>query len=193
MDVLRFDTPSAANLINLANDRCIKLIVLEDVHAADLIHQIESFRAVAGLTIWAVAYRDVSSGRAFFKRRIESDVLSDLRLLSMNVPIDVWTSMFRLALYGDYIIPCELMITQEGYLTAPPPLTASTSARQILTKREVEVLSLVSRGDCNKTIAHDLGLSEHTIKLHMHHILNKIGASNRTAASSWYLSQNGSL
>ncbi|KAA9010677.1 response regulator transcription factor [Histidinibacterium aquaticum] len=59
-----------------------------------------------------------------------------------------------------------------------------------LTARESEVLTLVSRGLNNKLVARELGLSEHTIKLHMHHILRKLGVSNRTGASMWYFAQS---
>ncbi|MEM9634014.1 MAG: LuxR C-terminal-related transcriptional regulator, partial [Pseudomonadota bacterium] len=32
-----------------------------------------------------------------------------------------------------------------------------------------------------------LSLSEHTIKLHIHHIISKLGVSNRTEAAAIYL------
>nr|WP_246849425.1 LuxR C-terminal-related transcriptional regulator [Rubellimicrobium arenae] len=61
-----------------------------------------------------------------------------------------------------------------------------------LTDRELQVLELVSRGKQNKSVAAELGLSEHTVKLHMHHIISKLGARNRTEVTVWYLSRFGS-
>ncbi len=58
-----------------------------------------------------------------------------------------------------------------------------------LTRREKEVLALVSQGGRNKTIAHTMSLSEHTVKLHLHNAITKIGARNRTEAATWYLSR----
>jgi DNA-binding NarL/FixJ family response regulator len=55
-----------------------------------------------------------------------------------------------------------------------------------LTKREKEVLRLVSQGQSNKVIAAGLGITEHTVKLHMHNVVGKIGVSNRTAAAHFY-------
>ena len=51
-----------------------------------------------------------------------------------------------------------------------------------LTPREVEVLSLVAQGMANKEIADRLGTSDGTIRIHLQHILSKLGASDRTHA-----------
>jgi DNA-binding NarL/FixJ family response regulator len=52
-----------------------------------------------------------------------------------------------------------------------------------LTEREKEILRLVSQGLSNKAIAQDLSLSVGTVKVHVSHILDKLGVSNRTEAS----------
>jgi DNA-binding NarL/FixJ family response regulator len=49
-------------------------------------------------------------------------------------------------------------------------------------EREVEVLRCVALGAANKQVAHQLGLSEETVKVHMKHILEKLHASDRTHA-----------
>ena len=49
-----------------------------------------------------------------------------------------------------------------------------------LTDRESEVLFLVSRGISNKEIAQRLGLSDGTVKQHVHHIFRKTGARRRS-------------
>jgi DNA-binding NarL/FixJ family response regulator len=56
-----------------------------------------------------------------------------------------------------------------------------------LTGRELEVLGMVARGHQNKIIAADLGLSEHTVKIHIHNIIRKLGVHNRTEAAATYL------
>lgn len=52
-----------------------------------------------------------------------------------------------------------------------------------LTERERDVLRLVARGMSNGEIARTLYLTEGTVKLHVSHILDKLGVSNRTEAS----------
>jgi DNA-binding NarL/FixJ family response regulator len=51
-----------------------------------------------------------------------------------------------------------------------------------LTSRELEVLRLVMRGLQNKEIAHELVVTERTVKFHVSSILMKLGAGNRTEA-----------
>ncbi len=51
-----------------------------------------------------------------------------------------------------------------------------------LTAREQSVLELVANGLPNKTIAMQLGISEHTVKFHVGAILGKLGAASRTEA-----------
>lgn len=51
-----------------------------------------------------------------------------------------------------------------------------------LTPREIEVLSLVSRGLGNKEVADTLGTAAGTIKAHVQSILSKLGAKDRTHA-----------
>ncbi len=51
-----------------------------------------------------------------------------------------------------------------------------------LTEREVEVLKFAMSGNRNRDIADRLVISEETVKAHMKHILEKLGASDRTQA-----------
>lgn len=48
-----------------------------------------------------------------------------------------------------------------------------------LTPREYQVALLVSRGLSNKEVARELGVSDGTVKLHVHNIFQKVGARNR--------------
>ena len=67
----------------------------------------------------------------------------------------------------------------------PPPATNENddTALRKLTPREMDVLELVAEGMQNKHIAGHLQLSEHTVKLHLHHVISKLGARNRTEAA----------
>jgi LuxR family transcriptional regulator, maltose regulon positive regulatory protein len=55
---------------------------------------------------------------------------------------------------------------------------------QALTPREQEVLDLVRQGLTNREIARTLWISESTVKVHVHHVLEKLGARSRTEAVS---------
>ncbi len=51
-----------------------------------------------------------------------------------------------------------------------------------LTDREVEVLSQIAGGNRNRDIAERLFISEETVKVHIKHIMEKLGANDRTQA-----------
>lgn len=53
---------------------------------------------------------------------------------------------------------------------------------KILTGRQIEVLKLIAKGESNKQIAYDLGLTEGTVKLHVTAILKLLNVYNRTGA-----------
>ncbi len=53
---------------------------------------------------------------------------------------------------------------------------------EALTDREVEVLRRISGGNRNRDIADQLFISEETVKVHIKHIMEKLGASDRTQA-----------
>jgi DNA-binding CsgD family transcriptional regulator len=55
-----------------------------------------------------------------------------------------------------------------------------------LTRREVEVLSLIADGHRNPGIARRLFLSEKTVKTHINHIFSKLGVSDRVQAVLYY-------
>jgi two-component system, NarL family, response regulator YdfI len=63
---------------------------------------------------------------------------------------------------------------------APEP--ASATVEDILTPRELEVLGRLAEGSPNKIIAHEMGISEHTVKFHVAQILSKLQAGSRTEA-----------
>ena len=51
-----------------------------------------------------------------------------------------------------------------------------------LTAREIEVLREMAGGNRNRDIAEHLFISEQTVKAHITHILEKLGANDRTEA-----------
>ena len=51
-----------------------------------------------------------------------------------------------------------------------------------LTAREQDVLVLLAQGHANPAIARSLGISRATVKVHVEHILGKLGVHSRTRA-----------
>ena len=117
-------------------------------------------------------------------------------ILPMNVGLDIWLSVIRLMLCGGEYIPSAMYQGSASRDGEPSALRASRSlatgrhdsGAQIpeLTAREVQILEMVSRGLQNKTIAAEFRLSENTVKIHLHNIISKLGAHNRTEAAAKY-------
>jgi DNA-binding NarL/FixJ family response regulator len=62
-------------------------------------------------------------------------------------------------------------------------------AREELTLREIDVLELVAEGKTNKEIASALVISENTVKIHLHNILEKLHLHNRIQAAVYAVRQ----
>jgi DNA-binding NarL/FixJ family response regulator len=89
--------------------------------------------------------------------------------LSFNVAVEA----VRLVKAGGVFIPAS-SIVPDGDETVP----ARTST--LLTHRQMEVVEEIRSGKANKQIAYDLNMSEHTVKVHLRHIMRKLKARNRT-------------
>lgn len=70
---------------------------------------------------------------------------------------------------------------------SPPQRDAGAALDGVLTRREIEVLELVSEGLTNRAIADRLVVSEGTVKFHVNGILRKLRVANRAEAVSRYL------
>jgi DNA-binding NarL/FixJ family response regulator len=72
-----------------------------------------------------------------------------------------------------------------GKKRIPPEIVAQLAEHlsdERLTAREVEVLRQVAGGNRNRDIAEHLFISEETVKVHVKHVMEKLGASDRTEA-----------
>lgn len=127
--------------------------------------------------------------------------------LPMNLRLDIWISAVQLMINGgDYMPPVFLSAINNGDYSKQVNGNegehvngGGTHHRSNgkpgnglkLTAREIDVLSLVARGCQNKIVAAELNLSQHTVKLHMHNIIAKLGVSNRTEAAAIYFEEIG--
>lgn len=65
--------------------------------------------------------------------------------------------------------------------------TDATRRLQALTSRELEVLALLSTGSTAQAIGDQLGIKGPTVKSHLRHVYQKLGAANRVQATRCYL------
>ena len=72
-----------------------------------------------------------------------------------------------------------------GHKSIPPQVAAQVAEHlgdEALSPREIEVLRLVAGGNRNQDIATQLVIAEHTVKVHVKHIMEKLEAKDRTDA-----------
>lgn len=106
-----------------------------------------------------------------------------------SAPMEIMVSAIQLVRNGGIYIPPDMVTSKENTVDEPSMRNmAESNAEQPnsdnaigkLTNRQREVLGLLAKGKSNKEIANDLGVSEHTVKIHVTAILRVFNASNRT-------------
>lgn len=91
---------------------------------------------------------------------------------------------------GVYVPPTVLRESGESAEPRPAVPPADPALEQLLTQRQREVLERLREGKSNKQIAHELGLSEGTVKIHMTAIFKSLGVRNRTQAAMAFPQSN---
>ena len=86
----------------------------------------------------------------------------------------------------DYIQPSLIPVLNSKMLDRD----SDSSKIESLTRRELEVLKMLSYGTYNKEIAEQLNISERTVKNHVSNIFKKIGVTDRTQAAVFAIRNN---
>jgi DNA-binding NarL/FixJ family response regulator len=114
------------------------------------------------------------------------NIIAALRLgvsgyLSTSLSLRVASEIIRLIHAGGTFIPSSAVLdTEIPPLPEQKPASASAVPRlHGFTPRQVEVLKQLRDGKQNKAIAFALNMSESTVKVHLHHIMQKLQATNR--------------
>ncbi len=109
-----------------------------------------------------------------------------------SAPMEIMLSAIQLVKSGGTYIPADMMQAKSDSSEDRIPQPAEMNMQEIeenelivksaesLTKRQSQVLGLMAKGQANKEIARELGVSEHTVKIHVTAILRLFNASNRT-------------
>jgi DNA-binding NarL/FixJ family response regulator len=97
---------------------------------------------------------------------------------TMGLPMAL--AAIRFVQSGGTFAPLEGLLTDRPSPAIVAPEPASPSR---LTSRQKDVLAQLQEGKANKIIAHELGMSESTVKVHVRNIMRKMGATNRTQAA----------
>ena len=88
-------------------------------------------------------------------------------------------STIRRVLRGESVLDPNIVVRVLGHMIGETPRQAHLQ----LSPREREVLQLLAQGQTNREIALALSVSASTVKIHVVHILAKLGVSDRTQAA----------
>lgn len=101
---------------------------------------------------------------------------------------DLLAQAIRRAARGEPVVSPEMMgklvaAFQSQGAPTPEPLPEEEEPASVLSPREEDVLREIARGLSNKEIARALDIAETTVKIHVQHILRKLGLSSRVQAA----------
>jgi RNA polymerase sigma factor (sigma-70 family) len=144
---------------------------------------------LTGLEILAIANAENLSTRlVFFTASIEHGELvaataaGTCSVIPKDAEPEILVESLRQVANGWRLLPLlrsELVISREEQSDV-----AAESVLAVLTDREREITRLVSEGLSNKAIARRLNISQGTIKVHLHHMYQKLEINNRTALAA---------
>jgi DNA-binding NarL/FixJ family response regulator len=171
------------------NDQPDMLLVSQAANGAEAIEQYREHRP--DVTLMDLRLPDLSGIDAMIAIRSE---FADARIVMLTT-FDGDVEIHRALQAGarGYLLknmpPSELAeaIRQvyKGKKRVPPEVAAHLAEHmsdEDLTAREIEVLRKVAGGNRNRDIAELLFISEETVKVHIKHIMDKLGAKDRTQA-----------
>jgi|SRR5437667_362584 len=104
--------------------------------------------------------------------------------LLMDASASEIVAAVRFVINGGAVCPPEQCQALFAYVAAQRPTLPSFEVQNQLglTRREQQLVQMVSHGFTNKEIAAKLNLSEQTVKNHVHRMMRKVGVRNRLQA-----------
>jgi two-component system, NarL family, nitrate/nitrite response regulator NarL len=105
--------------------------------------------------------------------------------IPMSSSPEIAIAALRLVIAGGRYYPHDIAAGPRRAVTTVGPSLPHPAGKSQLTSREQAVFKLLSEGLPNKLIARILGLALSTVKIHVHHILEKLNVQNRTEVAIW--------
>ncbi len=102
--------------------------------------------------------------------------------LTKSSPKEQLVKAIAQILEGNIYLPSDIMRTTSSRPQESNERTITAEQLETLTRKQLQVLEHMTRGESNKMIAYHLNIAETTVKAHVSAILRKLGVSNRVQA-----------
>ena len=129
-------------------------------------------------------------GSVVVNRELMRVIRQNSRFALATIDGDLLFEAIRRAARGEPVVSPEMMgklvaAFQSQGAPEPEPVPQEESAPEAspLSPREEDVLREIAQGASNKEIARRLDIAETTVKIHVQHILRKLGLSSRVQAA----------
>ena len=106
-------------------------------------------------------------------------------LLLKNISSQALVRSLHLAALGEQVFPVHTKFLRPSEIGTISEFGNPRVMSLNLSSRERSILSCLTSGLSNKSIARELNLTEATVKAHVKSIMRKINAGNRTQAAIW--------
>jgi len=175
---VKCETSSGEEAISLASACSPDLILLDldmkGMNGLDTLRKLRQAKITSKIVMFTVSDN-------------ETDVLQALKfgadgyLLKDSEPEEVIEKISK-AIDGELVLSAPL---SQIIARSIQQSSSTSSIFEKLTKREVEILRHITRGDSNKVIGRVLGITEATVKVHIKNLLKKLSLRTRVEAAVW--------
>src|SRR6266576_140508 len=167
---------------------CIEAIrsLVPDIAILDI-----SLPGLTGLEILTITNSESLSTRlVFFTASVEdrelivSAAAGAYGVILKDVALEILVQSLREIADGQRLLPLPTVPREQGNVAN------RENVLTVLTERERQIMRLVSGGLSNKEIGRQLNITDGTIKVHLHHIYQKLEISNRTVLAALAILHN---
>jgi len=173
---------------------CIEAIqrLVPDIAILDI-----SMPGLTGLEILTIANSErISTRLVFFTAFVQDRELvmaaagGAYGIIQKDVALEILVQSLRQVADGQRLLPLPSPGQAVCWEQERTNIAISENVLTVLTDRERQIMALVSEGLSNKEIGRRLNIADGTIKVHLHHIFQKLEISNRTVLAALAISHS---
>ena len=156
-----------------------------------------SLPGLTGLEILTIANSEGLSTRLVFftasvqdRELVMSAAAGAYGVILKDVALEILVQSLQQVACGHRLLPLPSSAQAVPREREQRKIAIAENVLTVLTDRERQIMALVSEGLSNKEIGRRLNIACGTIKVHLHHVYQKLEISNRTVLAAFAISHN---